>query len=629
MKKIYILSMIGFGALAVNAQNTGKATTTYKKSADENSVSVVEERAVKTNPRNFYGFGKTEGVLDINVGTTRWANQTGGAPYRRVQVMADGKVSVTWTASTLENPITSSLSRGSGYNHFNGTTWGPVNGARIEQQRTGFPNIALSPSNKEIIISHRVDTNGASKGLVFNQNQEIGSNTWSSNIIFAPPTVTTPSQLWPRIAVAGDYMIVVANYQDSTDDQPNFVTRNGMRAPMVYSRYQFSTDTWVTQDATFPGYDSSLSVVRRGSNDNYSIDANGNTVAVVLSDIFSNTVLWKSTDAGATWTKFVIDSFPPNIVLNRDTIEERIGSDGSPSLLVDGDGRVHYFSGKVQISDTIMNDGLYTYTFSRFVGIPNTANDGILYWNDTEKVLRQIANTPKSAFGDSAIAAGSFRNTDRRYEISNATWPSAAISSDGTIYAIFSGLTPGDVTTGSSDDVRANFRDIYAFYSTDKGATWSTPVNLTSYIEFNREEAFPNLARRADNKLHISYMLKAFPGITTADETYNIRYYSIPTDRVKSGAIGLNETENTLFAVSSNYPNPFNGSTIIPVELTQKTNVTIRVYNVLGEEVFTKTYNNTLNGLNEFEISGNFNSGFYIYTVEAGGYTVSGKMLAE
>jgi hypothetical protein len=624
MKKLYFLGFLGL-AVAANAQNTSQAitkktaTATVKKNVDK----VVTSPVQNPNPSQVSkptSYNKTARSWDTPIGTTKWANQTSGTPYRRVIAYPDGKVSATWTASN-DDP---GLSRGSGYNHYNGS-WLTPNGLRIEEDRAGFPSMSLSPDNKEIIMSHRVDTSGRSRGLIFNQNQGIGSQTWASNAIFTPTTTTQPSRLWPQSVVSGDYLIVVSAYQDSTDDQPDFVTLNGVRSPMVVKRYQFSTQTWLDEDSILPGYDATFAL--EGRPDTYSIDANGANVAIAVSDIFTSTAIWKSTNSGASWTKTMIDTFPvENFLFDRDTFPQTTRTDGSCNVLVDGNGMAHYFSGKATYQDTVAGDGSYVYTFSRFAGnSENTANDGILYWSEYDPTLRQIASTP-AVDGDSAIQEGSFRNEDRRYEISVATWPSAGINNAGRIFVTFSSLTPGDMT---SDAVSANYRDIYVISSADSGTTWTIPSNLTSHEAQSREEAFPTMAKRVDDNLHISYMLKTFPGLTGSGEVYEMHYLRMPVENIDQGTVSVKEVNNNLFSVSANYPNPFRNSTIIPVNLTQKADVTVTVMNILGGVVYTKTFDNTTSGVNQLEVNANFKTGFYMYTVEAGGFKASGKMLAE
>lgn len=77
-----------------------------------------------------------------------------------------------------------------------------------------------------------------------------------------------------------------------------------------------------------------------------------------------------------------------------------------------------------------------------------------------------------------------------------------------------------------------------------------------------------------------------------------------------------------------NYPNPFNPSTNISYFIPISSDVTLKIYDILGYEVQTivdefqnvGTYSYNFN-------AGNFSSGLYIYRVEAGNYRVSKKML--
>ena len=74
------------------------------------------------------------------------------------------------------------------------------------------------------------------------------------------------------------------------------------------------------------------------------------------------------------------------------------------------------------------------------------------------------------------------------------------------------------------------------------------------------------------------------------------------------------------FSLNQNYPNPFNPSTKIEFSLATTSRVTLKVFNLLGEEVAT-LINGTMVGGNHF-INFNaseLNSGMYIYKLEAAG----------
>ncbi|MCU0421750.1 MAG: T9SS type A sorting domain-containing protein [Bacteroidia bacterium] len=626
MKKIYFLSLIA-ASFAVNAQvpqtpaapgATSQGTTKNEVLTDQNQTVVGNKVKVVTPPLN----KKAGRAINDQVGTTFVINQTNGAPYRRIIYYPDGKISLTWTAST-DNGVNGFLSRGSGYNHFNGNSWiSTPNGLRLEAFRAGFPALA-NTNDKEIIMSHRVDTSGRSGGLVFNTNASIGSNTWTSNTVFTPPANTT-SQLWPRTAISGNYLIVVANYQDSSNNQPNFVVKNGVRAPMVYSRYDLTTNQWVDQDRTLPGYDNNL--LQEGSTDNYSIDANGNNVAIVMGGVFTSLVLWKSSDNGANWTRTVLDTFDSQYVFDKDTILQRTVNNGSVHVMLDPNGKAHVWSGMARISDSITNDASYTFSWARGIG---GVNDGIIYWNENlaDSGLRIIATAIGPTVNDSAIGNSSF-DAANRYGISNSTWPSAGIDASGRIFVVYSSLIPTD-----DNGQGVNFRDLLVTYSSDNGLTWSYPVNLTSWISFNREEVYPTMAKFVGTNLVVTYLNKSTPGSQVANdnqEVFGIYSLSIPVDQILNNKVGLIERSNDLFEINQNYPNPFKGTTTIPVLLKRSTDVTISVTNLMGQTIYTRSYENNATGINQFEVSlPQAEAGIYFYTVEAGDYKVTRKMIIE
>jgi hypothetical protein len=82
------------------------------------------------------------------------------------------------------------------------------------------------------------------------------------------------------------------------------------------------------------------------------------------------------------------------------------------------------------------------------------------------------------------------------------------------------------------------------------------------------------------------------------------------------------------FQLQQNYPNPFNPSTVISYSLEKAGNVTLKVYNMLGQEVATlvngfqtvNTYNVTFN-------ASSLSSGIYLYELRTGSNVVTKKMI--
>ena len=87
------------------------------------------------------------------------------------------------------------------------------------------------------------------------------------------------------------------------------------------------------------------------------------------------------------------------------------------------------------------------------------------------------------------------------------------------------------------------------------------------------------------------------------------------------------------FEVSQNYPNPFNPSTVISYSIPTAEFVTIRIYNMLGQEIATLLneelnagiYKVTWNGMNDSGVK--VATGTYIYRVTAGSNIATKKML--
>jgi|GEM_PF-3024471 len=84
----------------------------------------------------------------------------------------------------------------------------------------------------------------------------------------------------------------------------------------------------------------------------------------------------------------------------------------------------------------------------------------------------------------------------------------------------------------------------------------------------------------------------------------------------------------TVYELGQNYPNPFNPSTVIKFSIPNSGLVTLKVFNILGQEVVTLV--NEIKPIGIFEVSFDaslLTTGMYIYRIESGSFTATKKMM--
>jgi hypothetical protein len=99
-------------------------------------------------------------------------------------------------------------------------------------------------------------------------------------------------------------------------------------------------------------------------------------------------------------------------------------------------------------------------------------------------------------------------------------------------------------------------------------------------------------------------------------------YSYIPTD--------VNEFtgEVNTYSLSNNYPNPFNPSTKIEFQIPELSFVSLKVYDVLGNEVATLVNEEKTVGNHTVEFNAaNLPSGIYFYQINTGDFVQTKKMV--
>ena len=119
---------------------------------------------------------------------------------------------------------------------------------------------------------------------------------------------------------------------------------------------------------------------------------------------------------------------------------------------------------------------------------------------------------------------------------------------------------------------------------------------------------------------------------------YSFSHYKlVPRKNSDFGSvIGVKNNQNelpTVFRLGQNYPNPFNPVTTIKYDIPVNSEITLKVYNILGQEVKTLVSGIQNRGRYEVKFDGtNLASGIYFYilkgtSLEGQNYTAVKKMV--
>jgi hypothetical protein len=172
-------------------------------------------------------------------------------------------------------------------------------------------------------------------------------------------------------------------------------------------------------------------------------------------------------------------------------------------------------------------------------------------------------------------------------------------------------------------------------YSLDGGDTWSDPEIFTPdtpLLDF-RHPSIPDVLPEtpADDDVTTLYVTivgdpEAGSTVNGANKHVTSQYYFFTTD-----VLVVNNSDEIIannFSLEQNYPNPFNPTTTINYTLAERSSVTIKVYDVLGNEVANLVNTTQEAGKHNVRFdAGKLASGLYIYTLNAGNFTSSKKMM--
>jgi hypothetical protein len=175
-----------------------------------------------------------------------------------------------------------------------------------------------------------------------------------------------------------------------------------------------------------------------------------------------------------------------------------------------------------------------------------------------------------------------------------------------------------------------------AIYKIDKSSGASTLVGNTGFSQT------PSIAFDSEGKFFgtTNFLGSTISNLISIDKTtgegtvIGPTGYPLVSGLIMKGTIIVNVDESTTirtptdYALVQNYPNPFNPSTMIKYQIPASSNVTLKIYDVLGNEISTLVNEFKPAGFYEVDYNADkLTSGVYFYKIEAGKFVQTKKMI--
>lgn len=110
--------------------------------------------------------------------------------------------------------------------------------------------------------------------------------------------------------------------------------------------------------------------------------------------------------------------------------------------------------------------------------------------------------------------------------------------------------------------------------------------------------------------------------------TYRLKQTDFDGSTAYSKEVEADVAQIVSYALDQNFPNPFNPSTSISYRIPEAANVVIKIYDVMGTEVATLVNSKQEAGAHSVVFdAAKLSSGSYIYTIKAGNFTATRKMM--
>ncbi|MBK8980890.1 MAG: T9SS type A sorting domain-containing protein [Ignavibacteria bacterium] len=453
-----------------------------------------------------------------------------------------------------------------------GATWTFL-GDVPSTDRSGFPSISGFTNGAAVIANHN-NTNGTTTRAktYFDAGAGFGVFTESD-----PGDAAGAQSIWPRVVgIGSDRQVIVASQGGSYTNS----SLNG---------------TWSGWEE-YPGDQAetyALSVAPNGTVGHAYIGAADGTI--------NNDVFYRSSsDNGLTWTA-------PERIWDWNEATDSLGCLRGVSLVMGNDNQPY----------VAFNISLLTLT-----GFFPETPSSIRLWSPAVN-----GGTPIIIADQSTVPF--FPN---RGSVSDAFLPlcrpSIGRSQAGNgLYCAYT------ATTGEYGSDTSAYFAVWFSYSGNNGATWLAPERVTPVTPL-RDWRFVSISQ-VNNIIQGPSAVQMF---VQSDSLAGTHVNGAPVGNGEAIGIrawipiGITNISNVVpddFSLAQNFPNPFNPNTRIRFDIKNTTTVTLKVFNANGQEVAVLVNNEIVTpGTKEVTFIGNnLSSGIYFYTLLAGEFKETKKMM--
>ena len=495
------------------------------------------------------------------------------------------------------------------YSADTGTTWAYINDVPNNTLKSGYCTITGMSDGNVLVANHSVVPPSAPYRTQVYADIFPGLGSWIS---LDPPLGGVQQAEWPRIVATSNITNPNKFVFISSCNPANFTTNDDSTF--------YNVGTSLTSPGTFAGW----TFFSSDNGERYAIAKGTGKIGIAFlpntritpadnGDVF----FMESTDDGNTFST-PLKIFDANIT---PSTSDSLGASSGISIIYQGSEPKVVFA-----TVTLSTSTVGSYYPSAYANIR--------FWSPT------LSGTDPNK---SIVIADSNKTPWNPYIWSNSAdflagycKPAIGISTDDNV--LFTAFMAASNQVGGSPDT-LSYMDVYLTASGDIGNSWKTPVKLNPDVP-RRDWGYQSISPYNDHSstdwyANLVIQSDTVPGSIINHSVNGQSLAQLMFVRVKiskDSIVSVKNISNEIpgeYSLQQNYPNPFNPSTTIRFEIPSTSNVTLKVYNITGQEVASLVNNEVVSaGIKEIDFNAvNLSSGIYFYTLSAGDFKDTKKMI--